>query len=183
MKNIKAIVHRKGCGRKSGPQGLKKDLPVVHLHATQGNPDSIPARAGIGLRAPHYQDILTLLPGIGWIEVHSENYFGPGGAPLFYLQQVRKHYPLSLHGVGLSLGSTDALNIRHLEKLKGLIDRFEPRLVSDHGAHTGIGVAIAYTLASVGAAVVVNYTRCSQDPGEGHLTRHDQDHLQSRGLG
>ena len=130
MKNIKAIVHRKGCGRKSGPQGLKKDLPVVHLHATQGNPDSIPARAGIGLRAPHYQDILTLLPGIGWIEVHSENYFGPGGAPLFYLQQVRKHYPLSLHGVGLSLGSTDALNIRHLEKLKGLINRFEPGLGS-----------------------------------------------------
>jgi NAD(P)-dependent dehydrogenase (short-subunit alcohol dehydrogenase family) len=51
------------------------------------------------------------------------------------------------------------------------------------GAHTGIGAAIAYTLASVSAAVVVNYTRCSQDPGEGHLTRHDQDHLQSHGLG
>jgi uncharacterized protein (UPF0276 family) len=100
---------------------------------------SIPARAGIGLRAPHYRDILALLPDIGWVEVHSENYFGPGGPPLFYLEQVRKHYPLSLHGVGLSLGSTDALNIRHLGKLKGLIDRFEPGLVSDHLCWSSVG--------------------------------------------
>jgi uncharacterized protein (UPF0276 family) len=104
-----------------------------------GHRSSIPASAGIGLRAPHYRDILALLPDIGWVEVHSENYFGPGGPPLFYLEQVRKHYPLSLHGVGLSLGSTDALNIRHLEKLKGLIDRFEPGLVSDHLCWSSVG--------------------------------------------
>lgn len=89
-------------------------------------------RAGIGLRAPHYRDFLDSRPDIGWIEVHSENYFGAGGAPLHYLERARRDYPLSLHGVGMSLGSTDGLNIAHLQKLKCLIDRFEPELVSEH---------------------------------------------------
>jgi uncharacterized protein (UPF0276 family) len=69
---------------------------------------------------------------VGFVEVHSENYFGDGGAPLHYLEQARVHYPLSLHGVGLSLGSTDALNRTHVAKLQRLIERFEPALVSDH---------------------------------------------------
>ncbi|MHB1247672.1 MAG: MbnB/TglH/ChrH family RiPP precursor modification enzyme [Sulfuriferula sp.] len=93
---------------------------------------SIPPRAGIGLRAPHYLDILSAPPAIGWFEAHSENYFAEGGLPLYYLEQIRSRYPLSLHGVGLSLGSTDPLNTAHLRKLKSLIDRFEPGLVSEH---------------------------------------------------
>jgi uncharacterized protein len=93
---------------------------------------SIPARAGIGLRAPHYRDVLDLLPGVGWLEVHSENYFGAGGRPLHYLERIRVHYPISLHGVGLSLGSADPLNPVHLRKLKELVERLEPGLVSDH---------------------------------------------------
>jgi uncharacterized protein (UPF0276 family) len=92
----------------------------------------IPARAGIGLRAPHYREILESLPAVGWLEVHSENYFGAGGAPLHYLERIRAHYPLSLHGVGMSLGSTDRLDRTHLAKLKALIARVEPGLVSDH---------------------------------------------------
>lgn len=92
----------------------------------------IPARAGIGLRAPHYRELLDTLPAVGWLEVHSENYFGEGGQPLHYLEQARSHYPLSLHGVGLSLGSTDELNRTHLGKLKRLAERFEPALVSEH---------------------------------------------------
>ena len=92
----------------------------------------IPDRAGIGLRAAHYRDVLESLPSVGWLEVHSENYFGEGGAPLYYLDRIRAHYPLSLHGVGLSLGSTDPLDVGHLAKLKALIERFEPGLVSDH---------------------------------------------------
>jgi uncharacterized protein (UPF0276 family) len=92
----------------------------------------IPARAGIGLRAPHYRDVLESRPDVGWLEVHSENYFGAGGPPLHYLERIRAHYPLSLHGVGMSLGSTDPLHIAHLAKLKALIQRFEPGLVSDH---------------------------------------------------
>src|SRR3990172_9286976 len=92
----------------------------------------IPARAGIGLRAEHYREVVETLPSVGWLEVHSENYFGDGGAPLEYLEQARRHYPVSLHGVGLSLGSSDELSRRHLNKLKTLIERIEPGLVSDH---------------------------------------------------
>lgn len=95
-------------------------------------PKPIPARAGIGLRADHYQEILDTLPDVGWMEVHSENYFGDGGRPLYYLERIAEHYPLSFHGVGMSIGSTDKLNITHLEKLKKLIKRFQPALVSEH---------------------------------------------------
>jgi len=99
----------------------------------------IPARAGIGLRADHYQDILAQCPAIGWIEVHSENYFGKGGRPLHFLEEITQHYPLSLHGVGLSIGSTDALDIEHINKLKSLIQRFEPGLVSEHLSWGSLG--------------------------------------------
>jgi uncharacterized protein (UPF0276 family) len=92
----------------------------------------IPARAGIGLRAPHYRDVLAERPAVDWIEAHSENYFGAGGRPLAFLERIREHYPVSLHGVGLSLGSADPLDRAHLEKLKALIRRIEPGLVSEH---------------------------------------------------
>jgi uncharacterized protein len=92
----------------------------------------VPASAGIGLRAEHYREVVETPPPVGWLEVHSENYFGDGGAPLEYLEKARRHYPVSLHGVGLSLGSSDELNRRHLEKLRALIGRIEPGLVSDH---------------------------------------------------
>ena len=93
---------------------------------------SIPSRAGIGLRAPHYRDVLERLPRVAWLEVHSENYFCEGGRPLDHLERIRAHYPISLHGVGLSLGSADPLDMLHLAKLKALTERVEPGLVSDH---------------------------------------------------
>jgi hypothetical protein len=99
----------------------------------------IPARAGIGLRAPHYREVLEQRPPAGWLEVHSENYFGAGGAPLHYLERIREQYPLSLHGVGLSLGSADTLNLAHLEKLRALVARIEPVLVSEHLCWSSIG--------------------------------------------
>lgn len=92
----------------------------------------IPAHAGIGLRAEHYRQVTVTLPPVAWFEVHSENFFGDGGAPLKYLELIRQNYPISFHGVGLSLGSCDELNRRHLGQLKTLIERFEPGLVSDH---------------------------------------------------
>jgi hypothetical protein len=92
----------------------------------------IPARAGIGLRAEHYDDVLQTRPDVGWLEVHSEDYFGMGGRPWKMLEQIREHYPISLHGVGLSLGSTDPLDEGHLKKLKRLIEHIEPGLVSEH---------------------------------------------------
>lgn len=87
---------------------------------------------GIGLRAPHYSDFLEKRPPVAWLEVHSENYFGEGGKPLHVLEQIRNDYPISLHGVSLSIGSADELNWKHLNKLRDLINRLQPCLVSDH---------------------------------------------------
>jgi len=92
----------------------------------------LPARAGIGLRAPHFGGVLETWPDVGWFEVHSENFFAAGGEPLRVLEAVRSRYPVSLHGVGLSLGSSDELSLRHLHKLKILVDRIEPAAVSEH---------------------------------------------------
>ena len=86
---------------------------------------------GIGLRAPHVTEVLATRPAIGWLEVHAENYMGEG-APLAALERLRADYPLSLHGVGLSLGSAEALNDRHLSRLQRLIARLAPALVSEH---------------------------------------------------
>ncbi len=92
----------------------------------------IPAQAGIGLRAQHYHQIATEKPAINWLETHTENFFGDGGLPHQYLDVIRSEYPLSLHGVGLSLGSADALNKTHVEKIKQTVDRYQPDLVSEH---------------------------------------------------
>lgn len=92
----------------------------------------VPADAGIGLRSQHYRELLQNRPAIAWLEAHSENYFSEGGQPLLVLETLRESYPLSLHGVGLGLGSVDPLNASHLKKLRALIDRFEPALVSEH---------------------------------------------------
>ena len=92
----------------------------------------IPARAGVGLKHEHYQDILEGRPDIGWFEVHAENYMGAGGPPHYYLTKIRQDYPLSVHGVGLSIGSHGALNASHLARLKTVIDRYEPAIFSEH---------------------------------------------------
>lgn len=102
-------------------------------------PSSIPRRAGIGLRTPHYRDILATRPDIGWVEVHSENYFCEGGQPLYFLDRVRRDYAVSLHGVGLSLGSVGPLDTGHLARLKRLVDRVEPGLVSEHLSWSAAG--------------------------------------------
>ncbi len=99
----------------------------------------VPPSAGIGLRAPHYRELVETQPAVGWLEVHSENYFGPGGKPLQYLELLREHYPLSLHGVGLSLGSVDPIDGVHLRSLKALMDRFEPGLISEHLCWNSVG--------------------------------------------
>jgi len=92
----------------------------------------IPVSAGIGLRGPHMIELEETTPTVGWLEVHSENYFGDGGSPIHYLSKIREDYPISLHGVGLSLGSSDPLNREHLSRLQQLIDRVEPGLISEH---------------------------------------------------
>ena len=99
---------------------------------------TISRRAGIGLRPPHYRAILDAMPDVSFLEVHSENFFGDGGQPFKYLTRFREDYAISTHGVGLSLGSTDPLSLKHLKKLKRLVDLIEPILVSEHLCWVGV---------------------------------------------
>jgi hypothetical protein len=92
---------------------------------------------GIGLRGGHMDEFLKQQPKVAWVEVHSENYFQDVQG-LHELEVVRQHYPISLHGVNLSLGSTDELNWQHLQELHQLIERINPCLVSDHLAWTSL---------------------------------------------
>jgi uncharacterized protein len=94
----------------------------------------VESAAGIGLRHPHARELMARRPGLGFVEVHSENFFGDGGAALAVLGQVREHYPVSLHGVGLALGSAAGLDAWHLDRLAVLVERIEPERVSDHAA-------------------------------------------------
>ena len=91
----------------------------------------IPAKAGIGLRFQHHQAVLDRRPDVAWMEVHTENYMG-GGTPLRYLDAIRRDVPISLHGVGLSLGSAEGLDPAHLERIKQVAERIEPGLMSEH---------------------------------------------------
>jgi len=93
--------------------------------------DNLPSIAGIGLRAPHYSEVLHKLPELGWVEVHSENFFG-SGAPLRTLLRVREHYPVSLHGVGMGLASTAPLDLDHLSALQRLCELVQPAAISEH---------------------------------------------------
>jgi uncharacterized protein (UPF0276 family) len=92
----------------------------------------IPPRAGVGLKPQHYRDILDGTPDIGFFEVHAENYMGAGGPPHRHLTAIRERYPLSLHGVGLSIGANRPLDRDHLNRLKQLNERYEPGLFSEH---------------------------------------------------
>ncbi len=94
---------------------------------------------GLGLRPAHYDELLDARPRVDWLEVLTENYLVPGGKPLDYLDRLRRDYPLVMHGVSLSIGSTDPLNRDYLAQLKGLAARVEPLWISDHLCWTGTG--------------------------------------------
>jgi len=94
---------------------------------------------GVGLRRPHYVHILEQHPPMDWFEVISENFMVEGGRPLEVLEGVRTHYPVVMHGVSLSIGSSDPLNRTYLETLRAAARRFEPAWVSDHLCWTGVG--------------------------------------------
>jgi uncharacterized protein (UPF0276 family) len=112
---------------------------VATFTAPSFAPRPVPARAGIGLRAAHHAALLAEPPDVGWLEAHSENYFADGGAQVDTLMRLRARYPLSLHGVGLSLGTTDPLDRDHLHLLRRTIARFEPALVSEHVCWGSVG--------------------------------------------
>jgi len=99
--------------------------------ATDRYSSLIPAKAGIGLRFQHHQAVLDTRPDIAWMEVHTENYMG-GGSPIRCLEAIRCDIPISLHGVGLSLGSAEGLDQAHLDRIRQVAERIEPDLMSEH---------------------------------------------------
>ena len=93
---------------------------------------------GLGLRVDHYEAILATQPAVDWFEVLTENYLVPGGRPLHYLMRIRERYPLAMHGVSLSIGSTAPLDREYLRQVKALAQRVQPQWISDHLCWTGI---------------------------------------------
>ncbi len=116
------------------------DTSYIHLTRNRVAAD-VPERAGVGLKAEHTRAILEDRPNLGWVEVHPENYMVAGGPRHATLEAVRECYPLSLHGVALSLAGAEPLDREHLRALRALVDRYEPGLVSEHvawSAHDGV---------------------------------------------
>ena len=101
--------------------------------------DPLPARAGLGLKPEHFQQIVETWPDLGFFEIHAENYMIDGGPYHHYLTRIREQYPLSIHGVGLSIGGETALDTDHLKRLSVLIKRYQPQAYSEHLAWASHG--------------------------------------------
>nr|WP_199065726.1 DUF692 domain-containing protein [Chromobacterium sp. ASV5] len=123
---------------------------------------TLPTICGIGLRAPHYRQALETCPPLGWVEVHSENFFD-GGAPLAMLRRVAERWPLSLHGVGLGLGSSSRPDAGHLASLKHLVDELNPASVSEHLSFNHSASRYVNDL------LPIPYTRAALDAIAGHV--------------
>lgn len=141
---------------------------MSHPDSRGVSPRPVPARAGIGLRSPHHQALLEERPRVGFIEAHTENYFHDGGAAVRALERARANYPLSLHGVGLGLGSAEGIDRDHLERVRRAVRRFEPALVSEHacwghsgGEHFNDLLPMPYTPEA--AALLARQVREAQD--------------------
>ncbi len=147
-----------------------------------GRPD---ARAGIGLRAPHVGELLATRPAVPWLEVHPENYM-MGGATLASLETARRDYPVSFHSVGLSLGSAGLIDRRHLERLKTLVDRIAPCLVSEHlswstsgGAYLNHLLPLPYTDETL-AVVASHIHEVQESLGQSILIENPSSYLRFR---
>ncbi|MCB2022972.1 MAG: DUF692 domain-containing protein [Burkholderiaceae bacterium] len=135
----------------------------------------LPARAGVGLKPEHFRDVLAARPDIGFFEVHAENYMVDGGPFHHFLGRIREHYPLSLHGVGLSIGGEDPLDEAHLDRLAALIARYEPASFSEHLAWSSHGEAFLNDL------LPLPFDRATLDRVCDHIDR-VQERLQRRML-
>jgi uncharacterized protein (UPF0276 family) len=125
----------------------------------------LPARAGLGLKPQHFRDVLDTRPDIGFFEVHAENYMVDGGPFHHFLGRIRERYPLSLHGVGLSIGGEGPLDEPHLDRLAVLIERYEPASFSEHLAWSSHGEVFLNDL------LPVPYDRDTLERVCGHIDR------------
>src|SRR3954463_15748955 len=105
-------------------------LSDIHTGSPMAQPVSL--EIGIGLRAPHYRELLAREHCVGWLEAHTENYLGEGGYDLHVLMKLRERYAISLHGVGLGLGSAQGFSTQQLQPIASRVPRVEPQLVSEH---------------------------------------------------
>ena len=147
--------------------------------------DTAPWGTGIGLRGPHVAEVITTRPRADWLEVHAENYMG-GGPALRALERIRADYPIALHGVGLSLGSADDPDPRHLDRLRRLVDRVQPALVSEHlswsiagGAYLNHLLPLPYTEESL-AIVSAHVARTQETLGRRILLENPSTYLRFR---
>jgi uncharacterized protein (UPF0276 family) len=146
---------------------------------------AVPARAGIGLRAPHVAEIMASRPAVGFLEVHAENYMG-GGPAVAALERLRRDYAVSVHGVGLSPGTAGDLDRRHLGRLRALVDRIDPWLVSEHlswsvagGAYLNHLLPLPYTEETL-AVVAAHVAQAQEALGRPLLVENPSSYLRFR---
>jgi len=146
---------------------------------------TVPPKAGIGLRFQHHEALLDAPAPVGWLEIHAENYFGSGRSR-HCLERLAGHYPMGLHGVGLSLGAAEPPDAAHLARLKALVDWLRPGLVSEHVAWSGLGgvylndlLPLPYTEAAL-ANLVRNIDRTQQTLGRRILIENPATYLAFR---
>ena len=136
----------------------------ANRHAVSVGPSSV----GISLKNEHFQDILKTRPAVDFFEVHAENFMSDGGNHLYLLDDVRSHYPLSIHGVGMSLGSAEGLSRAHLKAFRRVVDRYQPSLVSEHlawssGSGKYLNDLLPVPLTEESLKVVAGNIACMQD--------------------
>jgi len=153
------------------PRATRAVPAVRRVHTRSG----LIARAGVGLKPEHFRDVLETRPDIGFFEVHAENYMVDGGPYHHFLGRIREHYPLSLHGVGLSIGGEDPLDEAHLDRLAALIKRYQPACFSEHLAWSSHGEVFLNDL------LPVPYDRATLDRVCEHVDR-VQERLQRQML-
>ena len=157
------------------------------MHAVRAAPAMRPPLGvGVGLRARHYEEFLERRPALAWLEVHSENYFGAGGYDLHVLRRLRADYPVSVHGVGLALGSAEPECGTHLARLERLVAAIEPALVSEHlcwgrvdGRHFNDLLPLPYTEKSL-ALMVERVTRLQEALARRILVENVSSYLEYR---
>jgi uncharacterized protein (UPF0276 family) len=131
--------------------------------------DFAASQVGIGWRQPHYDELLQTQPTLGFLELHSENFFADGGAPLAVLMAGRAQYPISLHGVGLSLGSACGLDAWHLDRLAALVERVDPVRVSDHASFARVAGRSGHAGLHASDLLPIEFNRASLDLMVSHV--------------